>query len=261
MTSLLDKLNLRPQERRLVVIVGIIVFVVLNFWFVFPHFGDWGRNQQKKKDAEEKLRRFKQELGKKSEYEREEARLAKMGQFLPSEEQALELQREVDIQARQSGVTVARWDATSRTGSTKTNSFFDEQVLSIQINTAESNLVEFLYNLGRGQSLTRVRNMNLMRDPSQTRLNGNITLVKSFQKKPPKTTALTVVASANTSKSAPAPTAKSQPAAKQERPSATKPETKAPTVLGKEIKPAPTPTNALARTNLARPLAVPTAKK
>ena len=38
MNSYLDKLNLRPQERRLLVLVGLIVFVVLNFWFVRPHF-------------------------------------------------------------------------------------------------------------------------------------------------------------------------------------------------------------------------------
>src|SRR4051812_16585862 len=96
MTGLLDKLNLRPQERRLVGIVGIIVFVVLNFWFVFPHFGDWGRNQQKKRDAETKLRRFKEELGKKATYERQLDQLSKMGGYLPSEEQALQLQMEVD---------------------------------------------------------------------------------------------------------------------------------------------------------------------
>ena len=34
-------MNLRPQERRLVVFVGIVFFVVLNIWLVWPHFGDW----------------------------------------------------------------------------------------------------------------------------------------------------------------------------------------------------------------------------
>ena len=41
--SIFDKLNLRPQERRLVVIVGLIIFVLLNMWFVWPYFDDWGR--------------------------------------------------------------------------------------------------------------------------------------------------------------------------------------------------------------------------
>ena len=40
MTSYLDRLNLRPFEKRLVVGVGAVLFVVLNAWFVVPHFSD-----------------------------------------------------------------------------------------------------------------------------------------------------------------------------------------------------------------------------
>src|SRR5688572_259332 len=101
MKSIFDKLNLRPQERRLVVGVGIIVFAVVNFWFVIPHFGDLGRAQNKKDYAEKTLAKFKGELARQPEYKRELERLEKIGAFLPSEEQALELQREVDQQARQ----------------------------------------------------------------------------------------------------------------------------------------------------------------
>src|SRR5262245_17297495 len=124
MKSIFDKLNLRPQERRLVVIVGIIVFAVVNFWFIIPHFGDLGRTQQKRLDAEKTLAKYKGELGRKDHYAREETRLKEIGGYVPTEEQALELQREVDLQARQSGVMVLRWDA-SRSGSQqRTNSFF-----------------------------------------------------------------------------------------------------------------------------------------
>src|SRR4051812_22830112 len=35
-----EQLNLRPHERRVVIVVGVIVFVVLNAWFVWPHFSD-----------------------------------------------------------------------------------------------------------------------------------------------------------------------------------------------------------------------------
>ena len=42
-TSIFDKLNLRPQERRLVVIVGMVLFVLINWWFVWPFFGEWGK--------------------------------------------------------------------------------------------------------------------------------------------------------------------------------------------------------------------------
>src|SRR5687767_10316774 len=106
MKSIFDKLNLRPQERRLVVGVGIVVFAVVNFWFIIPHFGDLGRMQNKKDYAEKELAKFKTELGKKAEYERELKRLESVGAYLPSEEQALELQREVYQQAQQTGVII-----------------------------------------------------------------------------------------------------------------------------------------------------------
>jgi len=197
MKSIFDKLNLRPQERRLVVIVGIIVFAVVNFWFVIPHFGDLGRIQQRKNDAEKTLRKYKDELGKKQHYDRELKRLESVGAYLPSEEQALELQREVYQQAQQTGVMIVRSDASRGVSQQRTNSFFEDQTLVIVVNTGEKELVDFLWGLGKGQSLTRVSSMSLQRDPSQTKLSGNLILVKSFQKKPPRAVTPAPVAAPN----------------------------------------------------------------
>src|SRR5688572_722853 len=202
MKSIFDKLNLRPQERRLVVIVGIIVYAVVNVWFVIPHFGDLGKTQNKKDYARQTLAKFKTELGKKPEYERELKRLESVGAFLAPEEQPLEFQREVYQQGQQSGVIIHS-GVEARGTSQRTNSFFDEQAMVIRVTTGEKELVDFLYGLGKGQSLTRVSSMSLQRDPSQTKLSGNLTLVKSFQKKPPRTTAPTTVAAATTTKAAP----------------------------------------------------------
>ena len=237
MKSIFDKLNLRPQERRLVVIVGIVVFAVVNFWFVFPHFGDLGRLEQRKTDAEKTLKKFKDELGKKSFYEKELKRLESAGQYLPSEEQALELQREVYQQAQQANVMVVRSDASRGASQQRTNSFFEDQTLVIVVNTGEKELVDFLWGLGKGQSLTRVSSMSLQRDPSQTKLAGNLTLVKSFQKKPPKVATPTPVAAANPVRSA-SSTTKAAPAA-------TKPATAA-------AKGPTSPPPATANTNLAK---------
>ena len=38
--------QLRPLERRLAVGVLVILFLVLNGVFIWPHFSDWGRLQQ-----------------------------------------------------------------------------------------------------------------------------------------------------------------------------------------------------------------------
>ena len=55
MTSYLDRLNLRPFEKRLVVGVGAVLFLVLNAWFVVPHFSDLGQAEKRPTDAIEKL--------------------------------------------------------------------------------------------------------------------------------------------------------------------------------------------------------------
>ena len=48
--------QLKPNERRVVVIVVIAFFLVMNWWFVWPHFSDFGRDTARIHGAEEKLK-------------------------------------------------------------------------------------------------------------------------------------------------------------------------------------------------------------
>src|SRR5580658_249365 len=41
--NFLGQLNLTAQERRIVVIIFLVVIMVLNLLFVWPRFSDWGR--------------------------------------------------------------------------------------------------------------------------------------------------------------------------------------------------------------------------
>jgi hypothetical protein len=195
MNSILDKLNLRPQERRLVVIVGLVVFIVLNIWMVWPQFGQVGFWENRKAGAEKELKKFKDELNRKSEYEKELKRIELLGGYVASEEQALRLMEEVRTEAALANVTVTRWDPTPRGISSRTNSFFEEQSLVISVNTGEKELVDFLYNLASKNSLIRVKSMSLQPDPTKMRLQGTITLVESFQKKARPTAVATTAAS------------------------------------------------------------------
>jgi len=185
-TSILDKLNLSPQERRLVVVVAIVVFVVLNIWLIWPEFGSVTRWSNRRQTAEANLKKFKDEIAKKTVYERQLRELESQGQHVGTEEQALSLQRDVANQALLSGVQVNRYDPQPRmsTGG-RTNAFFEEQGLIITVVTGEKELVDFLYNLGTRSSLIRVRSMTLSRDPTGMKLQGSMTLVASFAKKPP----------------------------------------------------------------------------
>ena len=241
MNSLLDKLNLRPQERRLVVIVGLVVFVVLNIWMVLPQFGQVAVWEQRQRDAQTKLKTFKDELSRKPEYERKLKELERQGGYVADEERALSLLKDAQSEALLANLKVLRYDSSQRAVSTRTNAFFDEQVLVISVDTGEKELVDFLYNMGARNALIRVRAMSLRPDPTRMRLQGEITLVESFQKKKP-TVASTV---ASTKPAAPSAAAKqtSAPPPKSASPKPT-------------VPPAPA-TNTAAKTNAPRKMPTP----
>ena len=180
-----DKLNLRPQERRLVVIVGLVVFFVLNLWLVWPKFGAWGTEKKRKKDLEETLVRFQAEIDKTRIYKKQLDDLEHQGQSVQSEEQAADLQKVVYSQAALIGIFPSRYEPGTKSSGGRTNQFFEEQSGVITVSTEEKPLVDFLYNLGAGSSLIRVRSMTLNPDPTRMKLAGTITLVASYQKKAP----------------------------------------------------------------------------
>jgi Tfp pilus assembly protein PilO len=65
-----------------------------------------------------------------------------------------------------------------------TNEFFVEQVQNITLTATDGQLVDFLYKLGSGSSMVRVRDLELQPDTVRQHLNANIKLVASYQKKP-----------------------------------------------------------------------------
>ena len=68
----------------------------------------------------------------------------------------------------------------------KTNEFFEEQAINLIVNpSAPQELVDFLYAIGSGDLLVRVKELSVNPDASQTKLMATMKLVASFQKKTP----------------------------------------------------------------------------
>lgn len=187
--SFLDRLNLRPQERRLVVAIAAAVFVVLNLWFVWPRFRDWGATKEKMAKGQTALDRYKKEIGQVSGVEGSQEKLKKYqseGLSVLPQEQALQLIRIVQTKAALTGVQQNGITPVPKLSAAKTNEFFEEQSLTMNfINTGEKELVEFLYTLGANDSLLRVRDMTLRPEQGGYKLAGSVTLTASFQKKAP----------------------------------------------------------------------------
>ena len=182
MMGYLDRLNLRPFEKRLVVVVGAVLFVVLNAWFVFPHFSDLSDAQQRRADALKKLYGWQGEIDQAQKYQNSIKEFAKEGLDVLPEEQQNQFARAIQDQQARSGVGIQSFGRTT----TQTNQFFLELTQLISVQSGEAQLVDFLYNLGSGNSLVRVRDLSLKPDPPRQQLSGTVKLVASYQKNPPR---------------------------------------------------------------------------
>ncbi len=171
--------QLKPNERRVVVIIGVALFVVLNAWFVWPHFTDFHRDVARIQAADAKLATYRAMIEHKREYQNKIRALQEgSGSSVLPEDQAIDLMRFYDSRAIDNQVLVQNNSGVR----TKTDEFFSEQELTLNVVAREKGLVGFLYSLGSGGSMVRVRNMSLRPDQSHQQLSASITIAASYQK-------------------------------------------------------------------------------
>ncbi len=173
--------HLRPMERRLAVGVLVVVIIVLNAWLIWPHFSDWGNLRHRLDDAQRKLKLYQATIAQMATFKTALKNFESQGESsVAPEDQAINFMRVIQTQAAESSVAIG---STSRQ-MTHTNEFFVEQVQNISVTATDEQLVDFLYKLGSGASMIRVRDLELQPDSTRTRLNANIRLVASYQKNP-----------------------------------------------------------------------------
>jgi hypothetical protein len=214
MKSFFDKLT--PPERRLVVLVGIAVFVVINIWWIIPRFGDYGEFEAKRAKTLKQIAEYKTEIARKGSYEKLIRELSSVAGDVASEAAALRLFDEVNSQAALSGITPTGFTPLNRAVSGKTNAFFEEASVSVNFTAGEKELIDFLYRLADKQFLIRAKSMTVQPDvPGRMRLQGSVTLVKSYQRKaPPKAVPTTPRTAPATNPAARPATPKATPAPK-----------------------------------------------
>jgi Tfp pilus assembly protein PilO len=181
MNNPLDRLNLRPFEKRLVVGVVVVLFIVLNALFVWPHFKDWGEMRDRLEGARGLVDKYNRTIAQARGLDQKVKELEAGGAIVSAEDQANQFLRTVNNQASVSGVTVTSYSRQA----TVTNGFFLEQLQTISVTARDEQLVDFLYNLGASDSIIRARGLSLRPNASRQQLNGNIDLVASYQKNPP----------------------------------------------------------------------------
>ena len=200
--------RLSSLERRFIILVLVVIFIVINLLFVLPHFSDLGKIDNRFADANSRSDKYQKEISQISFYETNIKKLEGEGASVPQEDQSVSFLTAIQTQAAQSGVHLA---ANNRQP-TRTNQFFVELGQAVTTQSGEAQLVDFLYNLGAGSSLIRARALTVRPDQPQQRtgLSATMTLVASFQKKPSsRTTPGSKPATTATPSTTPAPKAAS----------------------------------------------------
>ena len=173
--------QLRPLERRLVVGVAVVLVVVLNAMFIWPHFADWGNLRARLDKARSELDRNQKTVAQMPALQAQVKQFASEGEFVAPEDQAINLMSTIKSQAAASGFGIQNY---SRSMMRTNDAFFVEQVQNINVTATEEQLIDFLYKLGSGASMIRVRDLELQPDPPRQKLSANIKLVASYQKNP-----------------------------------------------------------------------------
>ena len=190
--------QLRPLERRMAIGVLVVLFLVLNWVFIWPHFSDWGNLRRNGDAARAKIKLWQTTIDQSGSYEALVKKFGSEGNYVAPEDQAITFTRTLEAQRAASGVGISSYSPLRTLAS---DAFFVEQVGNISVTANDEQLVDFLYKLGSGASMIRVRGLDLQPDPTRTHLNAGIRLVASYQK----------TATTNNLKSAPA-TVKPAPA-------------------------------------------------
>jgi hypothetical protein len=188
----LEQLNLTPQERRIVVGIGVAVFVILNFLLVLPHFGDLARVradlEQTRRTIEKENALIAKDIDPHNGYQ-VQLKILQQKQGGGIGNQQIQLQRSISDQAIRTGVAVSEIRPVTLLN-TATNAFYEEQSVKISFECQESNLINFLFNIGNDPAVIRVREINLRTaDANRYRLRGDATLSANYAKQPPKAAA------------------------------------------------------------------------
>src|SRR5262249_27933583 len=148
----------------------------------------WGKAEDRRRAATDKLAKYRKALAEKPDLQKKVKQYENEGSIVPQEDMGVNFMRTIQQQAAESSVAL---QSVSRPNTQTNDAFFVEQIQNINVLAPEPGLVDFLYNLGSGASMIRVRDLTLQPDPPRQRLTADIRLVASYQKSAPASAAKT----------------------------------------------------------------------
>jgi len=179
MIEVMDRVGIRPRERRSVILLLLGLLVVGNVVWMFmgPELLSL---QGSLKDFEEKNAALADLPKLIKEVEKEVQTLETETGGVTDGRQAQKLMEEIESKARRSGLNFTR--SRGQSGSSRKNQDFEEAKRTVSFQSGLIDLVEFLKNVSEGKSMIRVSNMTIMPTTDRKQLKVDLTFTASYPK-------------------------------------------------------------------------------
>jgi Tfp pilus assembly protein PilO len=189
--TFIDSLNLRPAEKRIIVVIAVVAFVVLDLLFVQPQFKAYGNIKRQldltRQAIANRSAMIEMDNNPTNGYKRqlEQLRKGEGNSSATNYSGEIQLQTTVHRKAVEAGVNVSQYDPVNlvHLGTNAASQFFESQSIRISVEAREENLVNFLYSVGNDPAMIRVRELDLKPvEPNRYQLKGMITLTADYKK-------------------------------------------------------------------------------
>jgi len=179
MIEVMDRVGIRPQERRSVILLLLGLLVVGNVVWMFmgPELLSL---QGSLKDFEEKNAALADLPKLLKEVEKEVQTLETETGGVTDGREAQKLMEEIESKARRSGLNFTR--SRGQSGSSRKNQDFEEAKRTVSFQSGLIDLVEFLKNVSEGKSMIRVSNMTIMPTTDRKQLKVDLAFTASYPK-------------------------------------------------------------------------------
>ena len=181
MTGALDYLGVKPQERRSVMLLLMGFFVIGNVVWLFmgPDLIESMERRDSFLDANKNLAGVEARL-KNVKKDLKTLRGLEDAKVVSGQDHARKLMDTLETKARRSGLNITRTRGSQ--GSARSNKEFDEYKRTISFQSGMIELVDFLKNVSKEQSMIRVSDMTILPTPDRKYLKVDLTFVASFPK-------------------------------------------------------------------------------
>lgn len=179
MIEVLDRIGIRSQERRSVILLLLGFLVVGNVVWLFMGPELLGL-QTSLKDFEKKNAALADLPKLIKGLEKEVQTLETETGGVTDGRQAQKLMEEIESKARRSGLNFTR--SRGQSGSSRKNQDFEEAKRTVSFQSGLIDLVEFLKNISEGKSMIRVSNMTIMPTTDRKNLKIDLTFTASYPK-------------------------------------------------------------------------------